>query len=59
MLVLTRKQDETLKLVVKDKPLEVGEVIEIKVVAVRSKQVRIGFNAPKNVLILRPEIRQS
>jgi carbon storage regulator len=47
MLVLTRKTGET---------IQIGEDIEITVVAVNGDQVKLGINAPKNVEIHRKEI---
>ncbi|XXM72053.1 carbon storage regulator CsrA [Lysinibacillus sphaericus] len=47
MLVLTRKTGES---------IQIGEDIEISVVAVKGDQVKLGINAPKNVEIHRKEI---
>lgn len=47
MLIITRRIDETVL---------VGDNIEVTVLAVKGNQVRIGFNAPKDVLILREEL---
>jgi carbon storage regulator len=47
MLVLTRKTGEA---------IQIGEDIEITVVAVNGDQVKLGINAPKNVEIHRKEI---
>ena len=45
MLILTRRIGETVK---------VGDNIDVTVVDVKGNQVRIGFQAPEDVLILRP-----
>jgi carbon storage regulator len=47
MLVLTRKTGET---------IQIGEDIEVTVVAVNGDQVKLGINAPKNVEVHRKEI---
>jgi carbon storage regulator len=47
MLVLTRKTGEA---------IQIGEDIEITIVAVNGDQVKLGINAPKNVEIHRKEI---
>lgn len=47
MLVLTRKPGES---------IQVGESIVVKVVSVRGDKVRIGFEAPRDVVINRSEI---
>ena len=47
MLVLTRKPG--------DKVL-IGDSINVTVAAVKGDRVRLGFEAPKNVLILRAEL---
>ncbi|WP_067727097.1 carbon storage regulator CsrA [Oceanobacillus damuensis] len=47
MLVLTRKKNEAIQL---------GEDIEITVLAIEGDQVKIGINAPKSVDIYRKEI---
>ncbi|MBP1971167.1 carbon storage regulator [Virgibacillus natechei] len=47
MLVLTRKQDEAIQL---------GEDIEIKVLAIEGDQIKLGIDAPKSVDIYRREI---
>jgi carbon storage regulator len=46
MLILTRKVDETVLIV---------ENISIMVVEVRGKQVRLGIEAPPDLLVLRTE----
>jgi carbon storage regulator len=48
MLVLTRRVGET---------IVIGPDIEVTVMAVNGSQVRIGIKAPKNVNILRTELR--
>ncbi|RLL46655.1 carbon storage regulator [Oceanobacillus piezotolerans] len=47
MLVLTRKRNEA---------IQVGDDIEIKVIAIEGDQVKIGITAPKSVGIYRKEI---
>lgn len=47
MLILARKRDEVVK---------IGENIEVKVLEIRGGTVRLGFEAPKDVLILRSEL---
>jgi carbon storage regulator len=47
MLILTRKQDETIL---------IGENISIKIVEIRGKQVRLGIEAPADILVLRGEM---
>jgi carbon storage regulator len=46
MLILTRKVGETVL---------IGENIRIMVVEVRGKQVRLGIEAPPDLLVLRTE----
>ena len=46
MLVLTRRPGET---------LQIGDDIEIKVVAVQGNRVRLAIDAPREVSIRRPE----
>jgi carbon storage regulator len=47
MLILTRRPGES---------IQVGEDIEISVLEIRGNQVRIGINAPAEVLVLRSEL---
>lgn len=47
MLILTRRVGETIM---------IGENIEVQVLGVNGNQVKIGFNAPKNVSVHREEI---
>jgi len=49
MLVLSRKKGESIWL---------GDQIEITISEVKGDQVRIAINAPKNVTILRGELRK-
>ncbi|AMQ07539.1 carbon storage regulator CsrA [Sporosarcina psychrophila] len=49
MLVLSRKKGESIWL---------GDQIEITISEIKGDQVRIAINAPKNVTILRGELRQ-
>ena len=46
MLVLNRKLGETVIL---------GDHIKVKVIHIRGKQVRLGFEAPPGILIIREE----
>ena len=48
MLVLTRKLDET---------IVINGDIRVTVVAIHANQVRLGFEAPGSVAILREEVR--
>jgi carbon storage regulator len=50
MLVLTRKQDEAIR---------IGEDIVIKIVSTDKNSVRIGIEAPKEMTILREELVQA
>jgi carbon storage regulator len=47
MLILTRRPGES---------IQVGEEIEISVLEIRGNQVRLGINAPADVLVLRSEL---
>lgn len=47
MLVLTRKQSEA---------IQIGEDIEVEVIAIEGEQVKLGIRAPKSVDIYRKEI---
>ncbi|MEN1967318.1 carbon storage regulator CsrA [Lentibacillus sp. N15] len=47
MLVLTRKMNES---------IQIGDSIEIKVLAIEGDQVKLGVNAPKSIDIHRKEI---
>ena len=46
MLILTRKVDEV---------VVIGEHIKVKVIQIRGKQVRLGIEAPPDLLVLRTE----
>jgi carbon storage regulator len=48
MLILTRRKDETIL---------IGENISIKVVEIRGRQVRLGVDAPADILVLREEMK--
>lgn len=50
MLVLKRKENET---------LSIGDNITIRVITVSGNTVKLGIDAPPDVLILRSEIQQS
>ena len=47
MLVVSRRSNETIK---------IGDDIEVTVLEVKGNQVRIGIEAPAEVLILREEL---
>lgn len=49
MLVLSRKAGET---------IYIGEDIEIVISEVKGEQVKIGIRAPRNIDIIRGELRQ-
>ena len=48
MLILTRKAGETIL---------IGENISITVVEIRGRQVRLGIDAPADILVLRGEMK--
>lgn len=50
MLVLTRREGDTIK---------IGDDVEITVTKVKGSQVRLGITAPKDVLILRKELKEN
>lgn len=47
MLVLTRRVGES---------IQIGKEIEIHIISVEGNQIRIGVDAPKDVLVLRSEL---
>ncbi|GGJ60636.1 carbon storage regulator CsrA [Virgibacillus salexigens] len=47
MLVLSRKEDEA---------IQIGDEIEVKVLAIEGDQIKIGIHAPKSIDIYRKEI---
>lgn len=47
MLVLTRRIGES---------IQIGQEIEIHIISVEGNQIRIGVDAPKDVLVLRSEL---
>ncbi|QSS99613.1 carbon storage regulator CsrA [Pontibacillus sp. ALD_SL1] len=47
MLILNRKKDES---------IQIGDDIEIKVIAVEGEQVKIGIDAPRSMDVYRKEI---
>lgn len=47
MLVLTRKQDEA---------IQIGDDIEITVLAIEGDQIKLGIDAPKSIDIHRKEV---
>ena len=50
MLILTRRPGES---------INIGDDIEISVLEIRGNQVRLGINAPTDVLVLRSELLES
>ena len=50
MLILTRRPGES---------IHVGDDIEISVLEIRGNQVRLGINAPAEVLVLRSELLET
>ena len=50
MLILTRKEGETTM---------VGDAITVTVLGVKGNQVRIGIDAPRDLLVLREELLQA
>ena len=50
MLVLTRKINEA---------IQIGDEIEVKVIAIDGDQIKLGINAPKDVEVHRKEIYQA
>jgi carbon storage regulator len=48
MLILGRRENES---------ISIGDDIKIKIVSIERGNVKIGFEAPKDVLILRDELR--
>lgn len=49
MLILTRKIGET---------IHIGPDVEVKIMDVRGKQVRVGIKAPADVKVLRDELKE-
>lgn len=47
MLILTRRVGET---------LNIGDAIQLTVLGIKGKQVRIGINAPKHIPVHREEV---
>jgi len=50
MLILSRKEDES---------IIIGDNIKIKIVSIDKGSVKIGFDAPANMLILREELKEA
>ncbi len=48
MLVLSRKTDET---------IFIGDDVQIKVISISKDKVKLGIEAPKNVSVIRGELR--
>ena len=49
LLILTRKSGEG---------LFIGDDIRIRILEIRGKQIRLGIEAPNNIIVLREEIYQ-
>ncbi|MFJ5769132.1 carbon storage regulator CsrA [Psychrobacillus sp. NPDC093180] len=49
MLVLSRKASET---------IWIGEDVEIVITEVKGEQVKVGIRAPRNIEVIRGELRQ-
>jgi carbon storage regulator len=52
MLVLTRREGDTVILETSDGP------IEVSIAGINGSQIRVGFKAPKSVKIVRGEIKE-
>jgi len=52
MLILTRREGETVILETSDGP------IEVSIGEINGSQIRVGFKAPKSVRILRGELKE-
>ncbi|NPA74276.1 MAG: carbon storage regulator CsrA [Epsilonproteobacteria bacterium] len=50
MLVLSRKVGES---------VHIGDDIEIKIISISKDKVKLGFEAPKNVAVIRSELREA
>jgi carbon storage regulator len=50
MLVLSRKAGES---------VHIGDDIEIKIISISKDKVKLGFEAPKNVAVIRSELREA
>jgi len=50
MLVLSRCKDES---------IIIGENVEIMIVDIRGKKVRLGINAPKTITVYRKEVYEA
>lgn len=50
MLILSRKEEES---------VEIGENIVIKVISIDKGNVKLGFDAPPQTLILRSELKEA
>ncbi len=48
MLVLSRKTGES---------IHIGNNIEVKVISISKDKVKLGFEAPKNITVIRGELR--
>lgn len=49
MLVLTHEEGSL---------VHIGESIKLKVISITGKKIKIGYTAPKNISILRDEVKQ-
>jgi len=50
MLVLSRKEGENIK---------IGDNIVIRILDIKGKQIKIGVEAPTNILVLRGELEEN
>jgi carbon storage regulator len=50
MLVISRKVDES---------ITIGDAIVVTILAIEGDRIKIGINAPRNIIILRQEIFQA
>lgn len=56
MLVLSRRRDEKILVKVPGIEKDTEVVVEITIVQIDTNRVRLGFNAPEHVSILREEL---
>lgn len=47
MLILTRRQGEN---------IIIGKDVQVRVLSIKGNQVKLGFEAPKNIVIVREEL---
>lgn len=51
MLVLTRKQDEAILVILPD-----GNLIELRIARIENDRIKLGIDAPQNIRIFRKEV---